>query len=244
MEKINPRVDIAFKKLFGAKENKDLLISFINAIVSQEDQVVDLELLNLYDQQHFKEDRLSVLYIEAESVRAKKFNLELQVTDEAAYSKRLTYYWSKLYAEVCSSPQGYVEPRKVIGIHILNFTSVTQSQQYHNAFGFIEKKSGRSYFGDLELHTIELKKFTDAVGADEELSVLATKLQDSLDVWSTFLVRYEELSGLKALPPSLNKPELKKAIDVLKGMNFNAEEREAYEAHLKMLAHEALLQKK
>ena len=30
MCKVNPRVDFAFKKLFGSEENKDLLISLIN----------------------------------------------------------------------------------------------------------------------------------------------------------------------------------------------------------------------
>ncbi|MFU7502461.1 MAG: PD-(D/E)XK nuclease family transposase [Candidatus Tisiphia sp.] len=33
MEKITPRVDLAFKKIFGVEENKDLLISLINSIV-------------------------------------------------------------------------------------------------------------------------------------------------------------------------------------------------------------------
>ena len=37
--KVTPRVDLAFKKLFGVEENKDLLISLINSIVSKEDQV-------------------------------------------------------------------------------------------------------------------------------------------------------------------------------------------------------------
>ena len=39
MSKINPRVDIAFKKIFGVEENKDLLISLINSIVGKDDQV-------------------------------------------------------------------------------------------------------------------------------------------------------------------------------------------------------------
>ena len=47
MCKINPRVDFAFKKLFGSEENKDLLISLINAIVSVEEQVVEVTLKNL-----------------------------------------------------------------------------------------------------------------------------------------------------------------------------------------------------
>ncbi|MEI6068648.1 MAG: PD-(D/E)XK nuclease family transposase [Methylococcaceae bacterium] len=37
MCKINSRVNFAFKKLFGSEENKDLLISLINAIVSEQE---------------------------------------------------------------------------------------------------------------------------------------------------------------------------------------------------------------
>lgn len=56
MERINPRVDIAFKKIFGIEENKDLLISLINSIVSEEDQVVDITLLNPYNPKNFAQD--------------------------------------------------------------------------------------------------------------------------------------------------------------------------------------------
>jgi hypothetical protein len=42
MERISPRVDIAFKKIFGVEENKDLLISLINSIIGEEDQVEEI----------------------------------------------------------------------------------------------------------------------------------------------------------------------------------------------------------
>lgn len=59
MEKLTPRVDIVFKKLFGVEENKDLLISLINAIVRKEDQVADITLLNPYNHRNFRQDKLS-----------------------------------------------------------------------------------------------------------------------------------------------------------------------------------------
>ena len=61
MEKISPRVDLAFKKIFGVEENKDLLISLINSIVSQDDQVSDITLLNPYNPKNFRQDKLSIL---------------------------------------------------------------------------------------------------------------------------------------------------------------------------------------
>ena len=107
MKDINPRVDIAFKKIFGVEENKDLLISLINAVMSAEDQVKEIELLNPYNIKDFKRDKLSVLDIKAKSVDGRRFNIEIQVTDEADYDKRALYYWAKLYAEQLKEGDDY-----------------------------------------------------------------------------------------------------------------------------------------
>ena len=58
MERISPRIDIAFKKIFGVEENKDLLISLINSIVGKDDQVSEVILLNPYNPKSFKKDKL------------------------------------------------------------------------------------------------------------------------------------------------------------------------------------------
>ena len=231
MAKINPRVDLAFKKIFGVEENKDLLISLINSIVDREDQVVDVTLLNPYNQKNFKQDKLSILDIKAEGSNGKKFNIEIQITDEADYNKRALYYWAKLYTDQLKESEDYSNLNKVIGIHILNFTSIPKVEKYHNVFHITEKETGQLYFKDLELHTIELKKFTDQLGKHEEI---ITKIQGSLDMWSTFLTRHELLNK-ENLSKKLGNPELKKAMHVLEVMNFTEEEREAYEDHLKWL---------
>ena len=44
MCRINSRDDFSFKKLFGREENKDLPISLINDIISEQEQVVEVEL--------------------------------------------------------------------------------------------------------------------------------------------------------------------------------------------------------
>ncbi|WP_341786966.1 PD-(D/E)XK nuclease family transposase [Rickettsia endosymbiont of Cantharis rufa] len=56
MYKVNPRVDLAFKKIFGVEENRGLLISLINSIVSETDQIIDATLLNPYNPKNFKTD--------------------------------------------------------------------------------------------------------------------------------------------------------------------------------------------
>jgi predicted transposase/invertase (TIGR01784 family) len=236
MKKINPRVDIAFKKIFGVEENKDLLISLINAIVKEEDQVSEVTLLNPYNPKNFKSDKLSILDIKAKGIDGKRFNIEIQISDEADYDKRALYYWAKLYTEQLKVSEDYANLSKAIGIHILNFTSIPDVAAYHNIFDIREQKSGLLYFKDLELHTLELKKFSS--DSKEELSDILKKVNTVLDMWMAFLTKHELLDR-KNLPKELDNARLKKALEVLEVMNFSEEEREAYEGHLKWLLIEA-----
>jgi predicted transposase/invertase (TIGR01784 family) len=241
MSRINPRVDLAFKKIFGVEENKDLLISLINSIVGEEDQVSEVTLLNPYNPKNFKSDKLSILDIKATNQDGKKFNIEIQISDEADYDKRALYYWAKIYTEQLKESEDYSKLSKAIGIHILNFTSIPDIEKYHNIFHITEKETGLVYYKDLELHTIELKKFSN--NSDEKLIDIVAKVNNALDMWSAFLTR-NDLLVADNLPKELNSPSLKKAINVLNVMNFTTEEREAYEDHLKWLRIEANTLKK
>jgi predicted transposase/invertase (TIGR01784 family) len=241
MTEISPRIDIAFKKIFGVEENKDLLISLINSIVSEADQVSEIKLLNPYNPQNFKNDKLSVLDIKAEGIDGKMFNIEIQISDEADYDKRALYYWAKLYTEQLKAAEGYANLSKAIGIHILNFVSIPEVEKYHNVFHITEKESGLLYFKDLELHTIELKKFSS--NDKEKLSDIIARVKNTLDMWAAFLTRHHLLEA-NNLPKELNDPDLKKAITVLDVMNFNKEERGEYEDHVKWFMIEANTLKK
>jgi|TARA_B110000211_G_scaffold180741_1_gene204543 predicted transposase/invertase (TIGR01784 family) len=241
MSRISPRVDIAFKKIFGVEENKDLLISLINSIVSDQDQVSDITLLNPYNAQNFTRDKLSILDIKAKGFDGKLFNIEIQISDEADYDKRALYYWAKLYTEQLEVAEDYSTLSKAIGIHILNFISIPEVDKYHNIFHITEKETGQSYFKDLELHTIELKKFSK--DSSEQLPDIISKVKNSLDMWLAFLTRHDLLQSDK-LSDNLDNSDLKKALTVLDVMNFSSLERDAYEDHLKWLRIEANTLKK
>ena len=232
MTRVNPKIDIAFKKLFGTEENKDLLISLINSIVSEEDQVQEITLLNPYNPKNFHNDKLSILDIKAKSKAGKRFNIEMQIADEANYDKRALYYWAKLYTEQLKESEDYKRLNKAIGIHILNFTSVTENDQYHNTFHITEKNSGERYFRDLELHTIELKKFKP--NEITEIDQLLKKIKKPIDIWIAFLTKYDLLNK-NNLPTAINKPELNKALNVIDAMSFDDEEKDAYEGRLKWI---------
>lgn len=235
MATLTPRIDIAFRKIFGVEENKDLLISFINSVVSEEDQVADVDILNPYNPQNFANDKLSILDVKARGENGKIFNIEIQIANEGDYDKRALFYWAKLYTEQLKSGQNYNKLSKAIGIHILNFSSITGCDKYHNCFHITEKETGKRYFEDLELHTLELDKFESDI---DELKDLVGKIKSALDVWLGFLTKHD-LVDKNALPPEMNNNELKKALGVLEVMNLTQDERYAYEAREKWLRIEA-----
>ena len=237
---LTPKIDIAFKRIFGVEENKDLLISFINSVVSEADQVEDVTILNPYNPQHFANAKLSILDIKARGQNGQLFNIEIQIANEGDYDKRALYYWAKLYTEQLRSGEDYNQLDKAIGIHILNFYSITGDEDYHHCFRIMDQKTKKIYFEDLELHTLELNKFESDI---EQLKDLVGKIRSALDMWLAFLTRHD-LINKQSLPPELENKALKKALDVLDGMNLTKEERYAYEDREKWLRIEANTLKK
>lgn len=232
---ITPRIDLAFKKIFGVEENKDLLISLVNSIVSENDQVADLTLLNPYNLQNFRDDKLSILDIKAQGRDGKLFNIEIQITDEANYDKRALYYWARVYSNQLLESQRYRDLKKVIGIHILNFLSIPHLPDYHNVFEIVDQKLKKRLFNDFEMHTIELPKFQ---GADETSTAqLISKIKSALDLWVSFLTKQNLLpiEGLAELPKSLKAVPIQKALHALDVLNFSAEERDLYEDRFRFL---------
>jgi conserved hypothetical protein (putative transposase or invertase) len=104
---LSPRVDFAFKKLFGSEENKALLLSLINAILPANEQLTEVTLTNPYNDKWYQGDKLSVLDIKAKDMKGCYYNIEMQVTDEVYYSQRALYYWSRLYSSQLKAGDDY-----------------------------------------------------------------------------------------------------------------------------------------
>jgi predicted transposase/invertase (TIGR01784 family) len=223
--KLSPRVDFAFKLIF--EQHKDMLMSLINAVVSEKDQVQDIEIRNPYTAKMKADGKFSVLDIKAQATNGTYYNIEVQVTDDLNYDKRTLYYWAKLYSEQLISGDNYAVLQKTIGIHILNFDFLDETD-YHNMFQVRNTKSGKKLSDMLELHYIELPK----VPTDFRY------IQNTLDRWCAFLARAERYTE-STLPESLScDPMIRKAMHVFETTRLQDEELETYEARLKWLRDE------
>jgi predicted transposase/invertase (TIGR01784 family) len=225
---LNPRIDIAFKKIFGSEDNKDLLISFINSVVSFDDQVVDIEVLNPFVAENYINDKFSILDIKAKDSQGKLFDIEVQICKESDYEKRSLYYWSKLYSE---------QQRKTIAIHVLNFTYFPHLENYRNKFIITEETSQKRFFNDFTIYTVELSKF-ERKNKSEDLTSLLPKIKTGLDRWAAFLTKAAILDR-KKLPKELAGTPIEKALTVLTTFSLAGTDRDLYEDHLKWLRMEA-----
>ncbi|PRX35583.1 putative transposase/invertase (TIGR01784 family) [Orenia metallireducens] len=233
MCRLNPRVDFAFKKLFGSEENKDILISFINSVLDEEEQIKDLVLKNPYNAKNFKNDKLSILDVKAVDEKGVWYNIEMQITDQDYYDKRALYYWARLYTGQLESGINYDKLEKTIVINVLNFNCLDE-EEYHNVYQLLNRQSKEELIDHLEIHFIELEKY------NKDLS----EVQTALDRWTEFLKRADQYDK-DQIPSQLAEVEsIEKAIKVLDTIGLTKEEREVYEARLKWLRDEEMALKK
>ena len=217
---INPRIDFAFKKLFGSEENKDLLISLINSIVSEQDQVAEIILKNPYNLADYRAGKLTILDIKARSTRGQWFNVEMQISEDLVFDKRAIYYWSKLVTEQLTEGMLFKELHKTISIIILDFNFIPDREEYHNCYKILNAATGKDdkLHDIFEMHYIELRKFRKTF----------SELTSVLDRWCAFLTRAHELDKNRVPEGLANDPCIVKAITAVDRM-FDEEERVIYQ---------------
>ena len=227
MCKINPRVDFAFKKLFGSEENKDLLISLINAIVSDEEQIVEVELKNPYNLADYRAGKISILDIKAKAENGRWFNVEMQISEDYNFDKRAIYYWAKLVTEQLSEGMMFKELKKTISINILDYNFIPDTAEVHNCYKIINTATGKDdrLHDIFELHYVELKKFKKSY----------TEIQTALDRWSSFLTTAHKLDREHTPKELASDKNIVKAIAAIDRM-FDEEERQVYDVRMQSLA--------
>lgn len=156
--KITPKNDVIFKKIFGSKGNEGILKSFLESIleIQIESLNVDVGTEMLPDFFDGKNSRLDVKAILNDGTIV---NIEVQTNMSGYSDERSLAYWSKLYLEQFKSGNDYKKAAKTICIWILD-GEVYDFNEYHSQWFLSEKNNGRtSYFNEIEIHVIELKKF-------------------------------------------------------------------------------------
>jgi len=226
MCKLNPKIDLVFKKIFGTEQNKNVLKSLINSVLPKDEQIVEVTIKNPYNESDFIGDKLSVVDIKATDEKGRWYDIEIQVKEQKYYGKRAIFYLSEIYSNQLNESDNYDKLKKTIVISLLDFNYFLNDTRYFRRCCYKDFDTNELYpeldFADL--YFVELRKF------DNEFKHIKT----TLDRWITFLNRASELDK-DNLPDELKYPEIIQAINTIDTMSLNAKEREYYESEKKVM---------
>ena len=223
MQFISPQNDFAFKRIFGNEQHKEILISFINSVLdlSDERQVVEVELANPYQVPRLEQFKETILDINATCQSGRKFIVEMQVERQRLFHKRALYYSSKAYVEQLASGVDYPELKPVYFIGVLNF-NFTDNSSYLSRHLILDTATREQRISDFEFCFIELPKFAKH---ESELSSI-------VDKWIFFLKYLGSRSGEDKDFARIfaEEPPLLRALEIARYHSLSRDEMSIYEA--------------
>jgi predicted transposase/invertase (TIGR01784 family) len=217
VEFVDPKNDIAFRKIFGNENKKVILISFLNAVLDLEGdlRITYVELMNPYQLPIIQGLKSSIVDLKAMDGKGHSYVIEMQVAEPDGLEKRLLYYLSKDYVNQIDSGEQYAELKPVIFIGIFNFRfTANKLAVSHHAVCNVE--SGERIIKDMDFFFIELPKFTKK---PEELLTIMEK-------WLYFI---KEARNLDVMPTDLGDEGLKQAYHDAAKFTWTKEELNAYD---------------
>src|SRR5713226_4091121 len=98
---LDPKNDYAFKRTFGHEHTRPLLSAMLDAVLQPppEHRLVELDLLNPFNDKEALDDKLSILDIKARDQSGRQYNIEMQLLAYPQYGKRILDYTSKLHQQ-------------------------------------------------------------------------------------------------------------------------------------------------
>ena len=157
---VNFYTDFAFKKLFGTEINKDLLISFLNALLQGREEIKDISYLNTEHLGTQEYDRRAVFDVYCTNEQGEYFLVEMQKGEQQFFKDRSVYYSSFAIRE--QAPRGNWDYglKAIYTIGILNFCFSTSSPSYYHEVKLMETDTKEVFYDKLTLIYLEMPKFT------------------------------------------------------------------------------------
>lgn len=222
---INPYTDFGFKKIFGEEASKPQLIDFLNALLPEQNKIVDLIFKNTEQLGLTELDRKAVYDLYCETDKGEKFIVELQKAKQNYFKERTIYYSTFPIREQAEKGEWNYSLKAVYCIGILDFT-----------FDDYETEPERTEF----LHTIKLKNQNGNIFYNKLTYVYLempnfikgeSELETRLDKWLYFIKHLEDFQSI----PAIFKDEVfVQAFEKAALANLGQSELEKYEMNLKI----------
>lgn len=218
---VNFYTDFAFKKLFGTEMNKELLISFLNALLQGKEEITDLSYKN---PEHFgsvASDRKAVFDVYCETTNGEKILIEMQKAEQKYFKDRSIFYSTFPIQEFAPQGQWDFKLGKVYTVGILNFDlNDTDPEYMHHEIKLMNTRSKEIFYDKLTYIYLEMPKFT--------------KTENELDgIFEKWLYAIRNLSTLMERPITLREAVFTRLFEQAEIAKFTEAELRDYRASQK-----------
>lgn len=216
---LDPKNDLAFKRIFGQEKHKRIPIAFLNAVFGLEgqDEIIDLEFLNTVQAPEIEARKESIVDVLVKDQKGAMYIVEMQVAKIEGFEKRAQFYAAKTYCAHFNVGNPYKDLNKVIFLAITSYVVFPGKQHYKSDHVILDNRTYENDLKDFSFTFVELPKFTKEIHQLETLE----------DKWYYFLKHADES---KEIDTSLAKSrEIKEAYHVLDRTHWTESELQEYE---------------
>ncbi len=221
---INPYTDFGFKKLFGSEMNKELLISFLNALFEGHEEIRDITYRNSEQLGSGMVDRKAVFDVYCENTMGEKFIVEMQKAEQNYFKDRSVFHATFPIREQAQRGDWDFQLKGVYTVGILNF--VFPDDEYpddcmHHEVKLMDVEDKHVFYDKLTFVYLEMPKFRKT---EDELVTM-------FDKWLYVL---RNLSRLMERPAALQERVFTRLFEQAEVAKLTPEERFDYEESVKV----------
>jgi predicted transposase/invertase (TIGR01784 family) len=215
---INPFTDFGFKKIFGEEANKDLLIDFLNELLTDKGKIIDLTYLKSEHLGTTDLDRRAIFDLYCENEKGEKFIVEMQRAKQDYFKDRSLYYATFPIQEQAKKGEWNYHLNAVFSIAITDFifddSEANKTKLLHDV-RLIEKETQKVFYDKLRFIYLEIKKF------DKSLEDIETHFEKWLYV-------LKNLVKINEIPSKLQERVFKKLFQIAEIAQFDEKQLQSY----------------
>ena len=153
---MSPKVDFAFKEImFNEKVRKGFLSAVLEIPVNKIKKTV---LKNTNLQKIHSDEKQGILDVYLVMNDNTRIDIEIQLAYMSSWADRSVFYVSKMLVEQINVDKKYSNFQKCIGINLLDFNYIKDTDRFHTVYHISEDKEHFIYTDIMEWHVVELPK--------------------------------------------------------------------------------------
>ncbi|GFT91582.1 uncharacterized protein NPIL_261821 [Nephila pilipes] len=219
---LDPKLDLTFKKIFGTKKNKKILIHFLNDILgcTEVNIIQEIEFINTVINPETPSERQSIVDVLCQDSVGNKFVVEMQLARDKGFEKRAQLYAAKVYSRQTDK---YANLQKVFFIAISNCTLFPDKSNYISSHTIRDDETNEHDLKDFQFVFIELSKFPKNK---------VEQLTNIVERWCFFFKYADETTDEDLKKIAKEAPIIKLAYDELDRERWEGKELTVYETRM------------